>query len=120
MVLPSRVLPVHERKQFYMQKIVSIGGNGYEILWKLGDLVEYWRRFQKIFIEGSDIEIYFLNDENTSKYTGKKRVFGNMQFSLKLLVNQQKYTENSILLYFLKRMASFRSIQRESSRKKPL
>lgn len=64
-----------------------------------------------------------MNDENTAKYTGKKESLWEDAVFLKTVSESAKiYTENnSILLYFLKRMASFKyTEERVSSRKKPL
>ena len=51
-----------------------------------------------------------MNDENTAKYTGKKESLWEDAVFLKTVSESAKiYTENnSILLYFLKRMASFK------------
>lgn len=51
-----------------------------------------------------------MNDENTAKYTGEKESLWEYAVFLKTVSESAKiYTENnSILLYFLKRMASFK------------
>lgn len=59
-------------------------------------LMEHWRRFQKIFIRQDDIWHLFLNDENIAKYLEEKGFFANIEFSQRVLANQQKYTERKL------------------------